>query len=149
MKVLGMMIVMMMNVSVMAASINSFTVNGTKAEKATVYLVAGKQFITGGFVVSKVFKKIGTFNADGSGISIPETEYKKDGFRGPSHVLVVSHDQAHLSLNKYSVDANSQFGEPEYMSIADRIQPDGSNTDYSQRKAIQFRRVDKSGRFDF
>ncbi|WP_372654541.1 hypothetical protein [Halobacteriovorax sp.] len=136
MKFLAISLAVLMSISVSAIEFASFRVENVVASKASVYLVAGKGAYS--FDIAKVFKKIGTFNSDGGVVEVPSSQYKNDGWRGPSHVLVVTHNSNNHALSK---DESRGFTDPQYVNIADRVAPTTDNVKFIQRDAISVRKL--------
>ncbi|ATH09271.1 hypothetical protein BIY24_15365 [Halobacteriovorax marinus] len=137
MKFLTISLAILMSMSISAREFAGFRVENITAKKASVYLVAG----SGGFSsfnVSKVFKRIGTFNSDRGVVEVPAAQYKNDGWRGPSHVLVVTHNTATHALSK---DEERNFQDPRYVDITDRVAPTADNVKFIQRDAISVRKL--------
>lgn len=142
MKFITISLAIFMSLSVSAREFSSFRVENIVSKKASVYLVAGR----GGFnsySVSTVFKKLGTFNSDQGVVEIPSSSYELDGFRSPTHVLVVTHDSNNHALSKVGV---GQFEDPKYLNLADRVAPDNTNLKFKQRNSISFKLLEKRNR---
>ncbi len=133
MKFLTISLAVLMTLSVNAAEFAGFRVENIKASKVSVYLVAGVEGVGGSIDVSTVFKKIGTFNNDNGVVEVPATEYMKDGWRGPTHVLAVTHFTPSYALDK---DEKEGFEDPKYLDLSDRVAPNGNNLKFKQRDSI-------------
>lgn len=136
MKFLTISLAVLMSISVSALEFASFRVENVGAKKASIYLVAGKGAYS--FDIAKVFKKIGTFNSDQGVVEVPTSQYQNDGWRGPSHVLVVTHNTNDHALSK---DESRAFTDPQYVDMSDRVAPTTENVKFIQRDAISVRKL--------
>ncbi|PIK14144.1 hypothetical protein [Halobacteriovorax sp. JY17] len=141
MKFITMSLALLMTISVSAAEFEGFRVENIKADKVSVYLVSGGGGYS--FIISKVFKKVGTFDSDNGVIEVPTVKYEVDGWRGASHALVVTHNTPLHALNK---DDKERFQDPDYVNIADRVVPTSSNIIRLQRGAISNTALRKNNR---
>ncbi|GEM_PF-4608972 len=136
MKFLTISLAILMSINVSALEFAGFRVENVVASKASVYLVAGKGAYS--FDIAKVFKKIGTFDSDQGIVEVPSSQYQNDGWRGPSHVLVVTHNTSNHALSK---DESRSFTDPQYVNISDRVAPTTDNVKFIQRDAISVRKL--------
>lgn len=102
------------------------------ANYISVYLVTGRQGIGNSFVVGKVYDKLGTFKVE-KDISFAARELPRDGWRGPSHLLVVTHQQPEHALNRFNVMGTGDFVKPSYFDESDFVAPTEGNTKFISR----------------
>jgi hypothetical protein len=150
MKKILLTILMVLNISAMAAELGSFNiVNASKGKFATVFIVRGGNGITGGYEVSRVFRRVGTFEVINNEVNVPNSSYSNYGWSRPSHVLVITHDQRELALNKIASNNVVDFQDPTYNEDSEMVHPTPANLKYRLRKAIHFKNINNVGEFQF
>ena len=148
MKSLLITILVLFNLNSFAADVEGFSISNANGTYASVYLVSGGQGLSS-FDVQRVYKKVGTFRVSSGYAEVPNSSYDRFGWRGPSHVLVVTHNQKQFALNKVTSDDFLRFEDPVYSIQSDRVFPTAQNIKYEKRKAILLKRVMSQSQFLF
>jgi hypothetical protein len=148
MKTLLLTIAILFNLNSFGADVENFSISSAKGKFASVFLVSGGQGLSS-FEVQRVYKKVGTFRVSGGDVEVPSSSYQRYGWRGPSHVLVVTHNQKELALNKVMSNEFLRFVDPTYSIQSERVYPTPENIQYVGRKAILLKSVVNSSLFLF
>lgn len=148
MKSLLLTFLVLLNLNSFAGEVDGFTISDAPGKFASVYLVSGGQGVSS-FEVQRVYRKVGTFKVSAGYSEVPASTYERFGWRGPSYVLVVTHNQKEHALNKVMSDDLLSFEDPTYSIQSDRVHPTAENVKYSRRKAILLRRVNSQSGFAF
>ncbi|WP_127718345.1 hypothetical protein [Halobacteriovorax sp. HLS] len=148
MKKIILLLTLLFNLNSFADEVGAFTIVNARGTNASVFLVAGGQGISS-YEVQRVYRKIGTFAINDGEAEVPASSFERYGWRGPSHVIVVTHNQDDLALSKFRSDELARFEDPTYSIQSDRVAPTAENLKYVDRKAILLKRVRSSSKFQF
>ncbi len=132
--------------SLYAADINAAKIitKNVEAKYVSVFLVTGRQSFAGSFIINTVYKNLGTFESS-QDINLEAQDTPRDGWRKPSHILVVIHNQKEVSLNKYNVMGVEGYVKPRFFDEKDYIAPTESNSIFVERRGLLIRSLNTVG----